>query len=159
MPPPRPWRGSGLLLGELGLDLVGQLVVIGLDLGGRLVDGVGLGLLVGDELLLLGPSLHELALVVLERLLEVADVLDGVHLLLGDLVGVVDVAHELAEVVGAEDEGEKARLVTHLVLGGEDVGKLGLLLLELLLLLGDRPSSEVIWSLVSLRSRVTLSRS
>ena len=49
----------------------------------------------------------------------------------------MDVAHEVAEAVGAEDEREKPGLVAHLVLRGEDVAELGLLCDKLGLLLGN----------------------
>ena len=144
-----------LLLGEIGLVLRllgGDELGLGLlhergDLGGKArgvglvachrgLEVVGVGLLVGEELLLLGALLLKCGFLALELRLEVLDRLDGLGVGVRDLAGVVQAAHEVVEARRVEQDAQEVGVAgavacVHAV--GEDVLGVG----ELLLLLGD----------------------
>ena len=120
---------GGLLLGDLVLDLLVKRAHVRLGLGDLGVELVLLGLLVGEELLLLG-------LLGVEVVLDGLDLLDGLGVRLAHLGGVVHAAHEVVEAVGVEDD-RRQRHAAGLVVGRHAAGEHRLRLFELALLLLD----------------------
>ena len=133
--------GRLLLLGLLGrsdllLHLLIQAVVIGLGISDLGIQGLLVRSLLGEERLLRGLLVGQLLLFLLKLRRQVLHAMDGIGVLLGDLLGVIDAVDQVVEVVGVEnhvDHGDAAGLV-----GGDNtLGEQLTLVRELLLGLLD----------------------